>query len=76
MRVSGHDFGGDETNLTAEVICFEARSEEKDDGIEKRWTSAMGYAGGEDQTERTEWRGRRGSGKGGPPLSRSNIDLL
>ena len=36
MKVSGNDCGGDETNLTAEVVCFEARSEEKDDGLERR----------------------------------------
>ena len=34
MKVSGKSFGSDETNLTAEVTGFEARSEEKEDGIE------------------------------------------
>ena len=40
MRVSGHDFGGDEAKMTAEVACVEGRCEERDDGIE---TGEVGF---------------------------------
>ena len=67
MEVLGKSFGGDETNLTAEVTDFEARSEEKEDGIEKGELEPWDTQAEGTKRERLPRVGWRDKGKGGPP---------